>query len=440
MTDQITTVVLCLRSGGDFSFSDVELLASHLHKQWHGVGGLRVLCMFDQIEEPVELINVKLIPAFNKQWPGWWTKMNLFDPRMEQYRPFLYLDLDTAVVHDLEGVLPPTGWEDKFITLGGFFRPDTTNGLQSGLMWFPKNNDKIKKIWEAWIRNPNEVIKGVHNRGGDQGFIRLVLGGNEHYWQKITNKIVSFKISVNGNRILTEVPDWVSIVCFHGQPRIPKAALQYPWVWEYVHRHEIKRIGKARVTVIIPYKEDRGWLQEAINSVPQDVQLIVSQGNGNWPQNFNKVLDQAEGEFIKYLHDDDMLTVNCIEDSVNAIEEQGVDFIHGKALEIHTVDNSEHLFVPRIKNVKLTDLLKLNHIHSATTMYRRGIFEKLGGFDETLPDSEEYEFNLRCLHAGYKIGYCDSVLAQYRRHPKQQSVLLKNQLMKTSKAIANKYR
>jgi len=53
-------------------------------------------------------------------------------------------------------------------------------------------------------------------------------------------------------------------------------------------------------------------------------------------------------------------------------------------------------------------------------MYRREVFEKIGGFNETLNTQEEYEFNLRCLKAGFKIGYCDSVLAIYRRHPTQK--------------------
>jgi hypothetical protein len=307
-------------------------------------------------------------------------------------------------------------------------------------MWFPTVNEKIEKIWKAWNSDPVSIITSMHNKGGDQGFIREVLKGNTDYWQKFTDKVTSFKISVEGKRILTQVPSYISIVCFHGNPRIPSAAMLYDWVQTYVNHETIYRIGKPKVTVIIPYKTDRGWLQEAINSVPPDVQLLVSQGEGNWPQNFNKVLNQVEGTYVKYLHDDDMLTSNCIEDSINTLESQNVDFIHGMAIEMHILSKTNKVYIPRIKNIQLNDLLQLNHIHSATTMYRKTIFEKLGGFDETLSNSEEYEFNLRCLHAGYKLGYCNSVLAYYRRHGKQQSVLLKNQLQQTSIEIANRYR
>jgi GT2 family glycosyltransferase len=54
-------------------------------------------------------------------------------------------------------------------------------------------------------------------------------------------------------------------------------------------------------------------------------------------------------------------------------------------------------------------------------MYRREVFKNLGGFNESskMYSFEEFEFNLRCLMSGLKIGYCDSFLAYYRRHPKQ---------------------
>jgi hypothetical protein len=173
------------------------------------------------------------------------------------------------------------------------------------------------------------------------------------------------------------------------------------------------------VTVIIPYKVDRGWLRDAIKSVPDYIQLILSQGDGNWPQNFNKALPKAKGEFIRYLHEDDMLTSNCICDSVVGLK--SVDFIHGNAIEIHQRTGKQVNWIPLYKTPTVTDLLRKNVIHSVTTMYRREVFEKLGGFNEDpkMYSFEEYEFHLRCLAAGFKIGYVDSFLGYYRRHPKQ---------------------
>lgn len=439
MKDRIKTVVLCWRSGGDFHFSDVLLLAEHLHLQADPVN---IICFTNTVDKETRLNGLILLPFENPDWKGWWCKMNMFSPEMEKYRPFLYMDLDTAIVGNLQGILPPEGYENKFICLGGFYQPDTTNGLQSGLMWFPEKDEAIKKVWEAWKSHPIATIRTFQNRGGDQAFIRSVLGKSDIFWQAITDKITSFKIGVKGHRILTELPQHISIVCFHGQPRIPLAGMKYDWVNKYIRKTNITK-GKCKVTIIIPYKKNpnRPWLQDAINSVPLDCQLIVSEGNGMWACQFNKVLSQVEGKYVKYLHDDDMLTPNCIEDSVRCLEESGADFIHGMAEELVVSSGNQHIYTPPVKNGGKAELLQHNFIHSATTMYRKEIFEKLGGFDESLPDSEEYEFNLRCLNAGFKLKYCDSVLAVYRRHPEQQTVKLGGkQLLNTSKKIADKYR
>ena len=196
-----------------------------------------------------------------------------------------------------------------------------------------------------------------------------------------------------------------------------------------------------KVTVIIPYKTDRGWLQEAINSVPQDVQCLVSQGEGNWPENFNKAYPKATGDFIRYLHEDDMLTENCVRDSVAAIKYFNADFIHGNAIEYYQHNGHQVLWKPQIKTPTLKDMLVRNYIHSASVMYRREVFEKVGLYDERLNTAEEYEFHLRCLQAGLKLGYVDSPLAYYRRHPAQKVRVVPVKIKDMEREmVRNKYR
>ena len=239
------------------------------------------------------------------------------------------------------------------------------------------------------------------------------------FWQSLTNTIKDFK--PQGGELLSKVPEGTNLVCFHGNPRIFEAVHSIGWVKSYAEADFQAVKARKKVSVIIPYKEDRGWLKEAIQSVPEGVQLLISQGDGNWPENFNKVLDQCTGDYIKWLHEDDMLTENCIEDSVKAIEEQDVDFIHGDAIETFiNTGRATKRYIPTIKKPTVNDLLRRNVIHSCTLMYRREVFEKIGRLDETLNNQEEYEFNLRCLKGGMKIGYCNKPLAFYRRHSLQK--------------------
>lgn len=399
------TIVLVLRSGGDFSMKDVELIVRHINGKWKSVFRPRILCMYDKATQHYDLGNFEIIPLRTNQH-GTWSRIEMYGPSMEQYRPFLYIDLDTAVIQSVEKIFALVKDPSQFITLEDFWQKGE---LATGLVWVPANSEKVTKIWEGFI--------GGRGSRMDR-YIRNVVRADA-YWQNLTKSVYDFKPRHHGTLIV--LPEDATLVCFHGKPRIFEAE-HISWVRTYINAgFSLPLRGDHSVTVIIPYNKDRGWLKEAISSVPEGVQLLISQGPGNWPENFNKVLDQAEGDYVRWLHEDDMLTENCIEDSVKALEEQNADFIHGNAYEIFVdKENPLHLYRPKILFPTLQDLLQKNVMHSATMMYRRSVFEKVGFMDETLNTAEEFEFNLRCLRAGLKLGYCDKPLAYYRRHPGQK--------------------
>ena len=420
------TIVLVLRSGGDFAIRDVELIARHIQGKWQSPIKPRIICLWDKASQHYDLGNFELLPLSNT-YPGTWSRIQLYSPEMDQYRPFLYVDLDTAVVNSLEQVFASITDPSLFITLEDFWQKGS---LATGLVWFPKNCEKTKKVWESW--------KMPVGRRMDT-YIRSVISADT-YWQKLTNSIYDFKPRRGG--LLQKVPEGASLICFHGKPRIFEA-VNIGWVNTYVNsRVSCPLRGDRSVTVIIPYNKDRGWLQAAKDSVPEGVQLLLSKGDGNWPENFNAVLDKATGRYIRWLHEDDMLTPNCIEDSIKTFEEQDVDFIHGPAVEIFmNAGRATQRYTPPIKYPTVDDLLRKNVLHSATMMYKREVFEKVGKMNETLNTAEEFEFNLRCLKAGLKIGYCETPLAFYRRHAQQKvRVVPKEQKDKEREQVKQLYR
>jgi glycosyltransferase involved in cell wall biosynthesis len=192
---------------------------------------------------------------------------------------------------------------------------------------------------------------------------------------------------------------------------------------------------KKIVSVIIGYNHDRGWLNEAIESVKNaqiydkkliEVELIIVHGkNNNIAENLNIGIQAAKGQYIKYLSEDDLLTPNCIEDSLNAFTND-IDFIHGNSINFHKNGKME-LYKPRHTVFDLKSFLqvlqtKTNFIHGGTLMFRKSFFTKVGLFDTTLKCAEEHELVLRGLSMGMKIGYCNKTLYKYRRHDKQKSL------------------
>lgn len=178
-----------------------------------------------------------------------------------------------------------------------------------------------------------------------------------------------------------------------------------------------------RVSIIIPYNVDRGWLNEAIESVHTqtylgEIELILCKSKKNVSANINDGIRAASGEYVKYLCEDDTLTPNCIHDSVMLIE--GYDFLHGNAYNVFPTHKQEQRPVKCWPT--FADMITNNVIHGGTLMYRRDVFDRVGLFNEQINCAEEYEFNLRCLRSGMRIAYCDKFLYNYRRHDKQKSL------------------
>jgi hypothetical protein len=217
----MTNVVLIYKKGGDFRATDVTLLIERLAKR----SDVHVYCFTDAVDKRWSLIDSTLIPLTNP-WPGWWSKMNLFAPELEELRPFIFFDLDTAIVGSIDDLVVEKD-QDKFITLEDFYRKGV---LASGVMWIPKNSEKVKRVWENWIINPKANLSRFK---GDMHFIGSIITADK-FFQNLGVKIGSFK-PIAGKGWLKELPKDKSVICFHGQPRIPKAAETVEWVNKYVN-------------------------------------------------------------------------------------------------------------------------------------------------------------------------------------------------------------
>lgn len=189
------------------------------------------------------------------------------------------------------------------------------------------------------------------------------------------------------------------------------------------------------VSIIIPFNLDRGWLQDAIDSVYSQtyagpIELLRSDKinpltyqTNSVSQNINEAFKFVTGDYVKFFAEDDMLTQICIESSLEAIE--GYDFIHGNAFNLFEKENRPQY--PPNKFPTLEQMIYQNNIHGLTLFYRteaiRDIVKKRGfWFDESLDCAEEYDVNLWLLKNGYKLGYCDKFLGKYRRHSTQKSL------------------
>jgi len=178
-------------------------------------------------------------------------------------------------------------------------------------------------------------------------------------------------------------------------------------------------IYDMKVTIIIPTKNDRGYLHHAIDSIKkqthQDFQILIGKG-GTVGENINKCIPYIQGDVVLKIDDDDILPCNAFQFALDGIKDY--DFIHGNALRF-TSHKSYTIAKPNITQPSLNQLLYHNVIHGGTCYYRKEVFSK---WDESLTTGEEYDFNLRLLSENKTIGHVDDILYFYRLHEKQKSI------------------
>ena len=182
------------------------------------------------------------------------------------------------------------------------------------------------------------------------------------------------------------------------------------------------------VSVILPYKEDRGFLQQCLDSIKaqtyEDFELIESCGNGNLPQNFNHGLRFANGEFIKMVQDDDWLPPDSLKFLVEGIGDNA--WAVGNVWQHPVDENDNPRRPPYIDKPPYLDFMNnFNHysLHMGSTLYRRDLLEKIGGMDETLETGEEYDMHLKLLWNGYIPVHIDKEVYHYRMWAGGKSVI-----------------
>lgn len=175
---------------------------------------------------PVTCLHIPL----EHNWPGWWSKMEMF--RIPG--PALYFDLDTAIVGDLNEAALKASYSDKLIVLENFYRPGF---IGSGVMgWGPKA--RVSAIYDEFVKRPSLMTE--HEYEGDQRVIFDLAKGDVVKWQNILpGQFVSYKADVRRAIKSTErgngaIPADARVVCLHGKPKFSDMPPDDPvrQIWE----------------------------------------------------------------------------------------------------------------------------------------------------------------------------------------------------------------
>lgn len=180
--------VCIMKSGGDFTADHVRWLAKQVPN---------LICLSDIEIEGVPTIKLQ------KNWTGWWSKIELFSDILNG--DLLYFDLDTVINCDVKEL-----YVGKTTVLRDFYH---RTKMGSGLMYISQRDKS--KIWKTFSVNPQMFMSlcTTRERWGDQGFLQDFIG-DANKWQDSIAGIYSYKVHCQQG-----LPSDAKVICFHGKPR-----------------------------------------------------------------------------------------------------------------------------------------------------------------------------------------------------------------------------
>ena len=164
------------------------------------------------------------------------------------------------------------------------------------------------------------------------------------------------------------------------------------------------------VSVVIPvWGEYKKYLEECIDSVNKqtykDYEIIVVDNKTDLPSARNEGIKKAKGEYILPLDVDDTIHPQYLEKTVN----QG-DIV------TTACNMNGNRWLPA--SVISLERLRETNLIIACSLFKREIWEKIGGYDEQLVDGfEDWDFWLRAVIAGYEVKIIDEMLYNYNKRP-----------------------
>lgn len=173
----------------------------------------KFFCLTDH--ENLKCPTIKLL----HNWPGWWSKLELFRFNFSPEETIVYIDLDTVILSDITTLVD---YPHKFSALAEALPQGITDNLGSGIMiWTGAQIDIYNKFKEGAAHFMN-----IHRAHGDQAFIQEMRPG----FMKLQDKfcgLYSYKFTLQDK---DNPPVDTKIIYFSGKPKPWQADVNHSWI------------------------------------------------------------------------------------------------------------------------------------------------------------------------------------------------------------------
>ena len=159
----------------------------------------------------------------------------------------------------------------------------------------------------------------------------------------------------------------------------------------------------------------RQWARANLAESPNAI-LIENASNQGLARSLNTAIAKAEGQYLCRMDCDDIALPHRLASQQTFLEDYGLDLIGGR---MEVVDQSGQPLYTTPRLPMFPDAVRRaarwnNSVPHPTWFGRREVFEQLY---RDIPLCEDYDFQLRALLAGFRLGNTDEVVLKYRISP-----------------------
>jgi glycosyltransferase involved in cell wall biosynthesis len=132
----------------------------------------------------------------------------------------------------------------------------------------------------------------------------------------------------------------------------------------------------------------------------------------------NTGLEAARGRYVAFLDSDDEWLPAYVETQLSAFDQfPDAAVVTGNAISVGGPLDGRPLRSPSHprRRLSLLDMIEHEDAVNIMSVFRRDVFETIGGFDVSLRRSEDYDFWLRAAAAGFVFVQTPEPLVRYRR-------------------------
>jgi len=181
----------------------------------------------------------------------------------------------------------------------------------------------------------------------------------------------------------------------------------------------------------------------------KNIRIIDNKDNKGIPVRRNEAIKIAKGKYIAIHDADDISLPHRLKKQVDFLEEhKDVFCLGGHAIEIdeNGEKRGERTYPPyssheSIDIITSKETFYLNPIIDPSTMFRRSIFLKLGGYslDKSIYLVPDYDLWLKSFLNGEKIYNLQDFIIKYRKHNKSRTGEKKKEMIKAHMVVWKKF-